>query len=234
MAQKTSEKIRSLPTERTVIYPESDGKPMAETDIHRKLMVEIIEILDTRFENRPDVYVSGNLMLYYEKGQPKRWVAPDVFVVFGIKKGDRRTYRLWEEGVSPNFVLELASKTTYQNDLGDKKDLYADELGVQEYYLYDPDRQYLPSPLMGYHLVDGDYTPIQPIEHRLPSEMLGLELGEVAGKLRLYDPEKKAWLMRPAEAAEARARQETQARQQAEAELARLRAELERLRAADE
>jgi len=216
MAQQISKKIRSLPTERIVIYPESDGKPMAETDIHRKLMTDIIETLDNYFKELDDVYVSGNLLLYYEEGYPKKSVAPDVFVVFGVKKKERRTYRLWEEGKGPDFVLELVSRKTYQNDLREKKELYASVLGVKEYYLFDPDRKYLPSPLLGYRLFDGLYFPIQPVDNRLPSETLGLELGEEAGVLRLYNPLAKEWVLKPAEQAEEKAQQESSARRQAE------------------
>ena len=251
MVQQISTKIRSLPTERTTIYPESDGKPMAETDIHRDLMIDMIDMLKNHFRDRPDVYVSGNLLLYYEPENHYKSVAPDVFVVFGIEKKRRRTYLLWEEGKGPDFVLEFVSKSTYRTDLAEKKDLYASVFGVKEYYLYDPDGLYLQPPLQGYRLVDGVYLPIQTTkEDRFPSFVLGLELGERALELGLYNPQTKSWLLKPAEEAEARiqaeakAQREFQARQQeaearkqaearvqeAEAELARLRAELEELR----
>ncbi len=250
MEKITSKKIRSLPTERTVIYPESDGKPMAETDFHRDLMLNIIEALKNHFKNQPDVYVSGNLLLYYEEGNPRKSVAPDVFVVLGVEKKRRRTYLLWEERKGPDFVLELVSRKTYKKDLGAKKHLYASVLSVKEYYLFDPDGRYLQPSLQGYRLVGDIYSPIQPIDERLPSDVLDLELGEQAGELRLYEPVTKEWLLSPAEEAEAReqaeakvqqeflarrqaearaqqaearAQQEYLARQQAEAELARLR-----------
>jgi len=246
MTQQTP-KIRSLPTERTVIYPESDGKPMAETDIHRKLMNHLIEMIEYHFRNRSDVYVSGNLLLYYEPGNPQKSVAPDVFVVFGVEKKLRRTYLLWEEGKGPDVVIELVSKSTYQHDLSGKKELYAQVLGVKEYYLYDPDRLYLSPSLQGYRLVGEFYRAIQPVANRLPSFVLGLELGERDLELELYNPETQRWLLKQVEEesfarrqAEARAQQEAFARQQAEArakeselELARLRAELERLRHAN-
>ena len=227
MAQETSPTIRSVPAERIVIYPESDGEPMAETDIHRKLMTDFIEMLENHFRSRPDVYVSGNLLLYYEEGNPKASVAPDVFVVFGIERKQRRTYRLWEEGKGPDFVLELVSKNTYRNDLGDKKDLYASVLSVKEYYLYDPDGQYLPSPLLGYRLEeDGAYSPIQPVEvmslraqrsNLLPSFVLGLELGIRDDELKLYNPLTKEWVLKPVEQAEEKAQRESLTRRQAEA-----------------
>ena len=238
MAQDTSPQIRGA---QTIIYPESDGKPMAETDIHRDLMIDFIEMLKNHFNARPDVYVSGNLLLYYEEGNPRKSVAPDVFVVLGIEKKKRRTYLLWEEGKGPDFILELVSRNTYQKDLGGKKDLYASVLKVKEYYLYDPDGQYLQPSLQGYRLVDGIYLPIQPtLENRLPSFVLGLELGEKNIELGLYNPQTKRWLLKPREEsearkqAEARAQQESLTRQQAEARAQQAEAELTRLRALPE
>ena len=90
---------------REVIYPESDGKPMAETDVHRDWMVCIIERLKWRYR-RKRVYVSGNLLIYYEQGNPKKSVAPDTFVVFGVQSGRRRIFKVWEEGKAPDVVIE--------------------------------------------------------------------------------------------------------------------------------
>jgi len=236
----SKEKVRQIgvaPTEPTVIYPESDGKPMAETDLHRKLMTTLIETLENYFRQRGDVYVSGDLLLYYEEGNPRKSVAPDVFVVFGVEKKLHRTYLMWEEGKGPDFVVELASKNTYRHDLAGKKDLYAQVLGVKEYYIHDPEGLYLQPSLMGYRLENGVYSDIQSVDGLFHSETLGLSLGEDAGTLKLYNPETENWVLTPAEEAEARAidaearvRQESLARQQAEEELARVRAELEQLR----
>src|SRR5438094_770635 len=94
---------------RPVHYPESDGKPMAESDLHRKEMTRLIETLDDFFAAGADVYVSGNLLLYYEEGNPRASVAPDVFVVRGVPKRDRPIYKLWEEGAPPTVVIEVTS-----------------------------------------------------------------------------------------------------------------------------
>ena len=88
-----------------VEYPESDGKPMAETDIHRQAMLDSIATLSEFLHDRPDVYVTGNLLLYYEEGNPAAAVAPDVFVVLGVGKQLRRTYKLWEEQHAPTVVI---------------------------------------------------------------------------------------------------------------------------------
>ncbi len=215
-------KIRSAPT---VAYPESDGKPMAETEAHRDLMIDFILILKDYFENQEDVCVSGNMLMYYEEGNPKKVVAPDVFVTFGVEKKQRRTYRTWEEGHTPDFVLEVASPSTFKKDIGQKKDIYASVLAVKEYYIYDPLGQIVPS-FIGYQLIDGEYKEITLVDERLTSEVLGLELGEIEDKLRLYNPKSSQWLLTPAEEIKkVRTRAEN-----AEAELAKALAEIERLR----
>ena len=93
-------------------YPETDGKPMAETDVHRQLLTDLIFTLTNFFRDEPDVYVSGDLLLYYVEGDPKKRVAPDVFVVRGVSKRQRRIYKLWEEGRPPDVVIELSSRQT--------------------------------------------------------------------------------------------------------------------------
>jgi len=212
-----------------VIYPETDGKPMAETDVHRKEMIALIETLADHFREAPDIYVSGNLLLYYEEGNPSASIAPDVFVVKGVSKEDRRIYKLWEEGKAPNVVIEVTSRGTRLEDQGTKRALYA-WLGVKEYFLYDPLGEYLDPPLQGYRLGEREYDWIQPTgEGALYSEELELELRLEDGRLRLVDPGTGERLLTPAEAQEARRAAEARAAQ-AEAELERLRAELARLR----
>ena len=77
---------RRSPADREVDYPTSDGKPMAETDVHRDLMIDLIQTLEDRFAADPEVYVSGNILMFYEEGNRRRHVSPDVFVVRGIPK----------------------------------------------------------------------------------------------------------------------------------------------------
>jgi hypothetical protein len=83
-----------IPARGRVEYPESDGKPLGETDVHRREIAQIIEMLMLFFASAPNIYVSGNLMFYYEKGNPSAVTSPDVFVVKGVQKGLRRTYKL--------------------------------------------------------------------------------------------------------------------------------------------
>ena len=128
-------------TRDTIVYPESDGKPMAESDLHREIMVWIIQLLQ-RFFAGQQVYVSGNLLIYYEKGNPRKSVAPDCFVVWDVEPRLQLTYKLWEEGQAPLVVFEVTFRSTRREDMKDKMRLYA-QLGVEEYYLYDPTGDYL-------------------------------------------------------------------------------------------
>ena len=222
------QKVISAPTP---FYPSSDGKPLAETDWHRKLLMELLQIIEHHFRDHDDVYVSGDLLIYYKMGDNTKSVAPDVFVVRGVSKKQRGTYLTWEESHTPDFVLELASPSTFRYDLTGKKDLYESVLKVKEYYIYDPLHQIQPH-FIGFRLLDGVYQEIAFVNERLPSSVLNLELGERDGTLGIYDPAIEQWLAPPeerAEQAEKRAEQETLARQHAEEELAKALASLERL-----
>ncbi|SNB67053.1 Uma2 family endonuclease [Thermoflexus hugenholtzii] len=112
-----------------VHYPEGDGRPVAETEIHRDNLFNLLFALRHFFEHRPDVVVSGNLLIYYVEGNPRAVVVPDLFVVFGIPRRPRRIYKVWEEGKGPDVVIELTSASTRWEDLGSKKGLY-EALGV--------------------------------------------------------------------------------------------------------
>ncbi len=187
-----------------VCYPESDGQPVAETDVHRQLMFELIGMLQAFFRADPHVYISGNLFLYYQEGDPRRVVAPDVFVVPGIPNEPRRTYKLWEEEVVPAVVFELTSRSTRREDLHSKYDLY-ERLGVREYFLFDPLGEYLRPPLQGYRLHQGRYRPLAvDADGSLWSAALGLALHARGAQLRLYDPAGQRWLPTPQEAETAR------------------------------
>lgn len=173
-------------------YPDADGKPMAESDQARKYLIYGTEVLRIYFQDRSDVYVSGNLFIYYEKGNLKAVVAPNVFVVFGINQGDRRSYKTWEEeNKAPDFVLEITSKSTQKEDQEIKPNIYA-ALGVREYFQYDSTGDYLNPQLQGSRLVEGNYQPIAATilpndVLLLSSQMLELELRLQSGELRFLD-----------------------------------------------
>ena len=167
-------------------YPTNDGRPMGETDWHRIAMVESIETLQAWYEGQ-QVYVSGNLLLCYEQGNRRKHVSPDVMVVKGARVGVRLNYLLWEEGLPPNVVIEITSATTRQEDLTKKFEIYRTEIGVREYFLFDPLDDYLKPRLQGFRLIDGEYVPIELQDRRLPSEELGLSLEACEYKIRFFD-----------------------------------------------
>lgn len=214
-------------------YPEADGLPMAESDQTREYLVYVTKVLSVFFENRTDVYASGNLFIYYERGNPESVVAPDVFVVFGVENRQRRVYKVWEEGDrTPSFVLEITSKTTRSKDQGAKKGIYA-FLGVEEYYQYDPTGDYLVPPLQGFRLDDGNYIPVSTTTSPegaivLPSAVLNLELHLKGQAMRFYNPAIQQYLLTHEEEASARQTAEERA-QTAEERVQRLAAKLREL-----
>ena len=215
-----------------VVYPESDGKPMGETDLHRDAMFRHIELLK-RFYAGQKVYVSGDLLVYYQQGNNKKFIVPDAFIAKGKKQERRRVYKLWVEQVVPQLVIETTSKKTKKKDLNVKPKIYA-QIGVKEYFMYDPTCDYLDPPLQGHRLVNGAYQPI-PIESTggLMSHELGLKLVILDDELEFIVPDSGKKLLTAEEArreeSEARKR-EAEARKAAEAENALLREELNRLR----
>jgi len=184
----------------------------------------------------------GNNFVYYEEGNPKACFSPDCYVVFGVEKKERDTYKVWEEGGRlPSVVVEITSRKTKREDTEFKKDRYQ-ALGIDEYYLFDPRGEYIPQRLIGYHLHDGVYVPVEPdVAGRLFSPKLNLELYLTSEKrIGVIDAKTGRPIMRlgdrvKLEAANARreaenARREAGARRAAEEEVARLKAELERLK----
>ena len=153
---------------------------MAENDAQLAAILYGIGALRVYYQDRDDVYVSGDLLMYYEEGNPRVSVVPDVFVVFGVEDRVRMHYKVWEEGKGPDFVLEVASKSTWREDLGRKRDLYA-RLGVKEYWQYDPTGEYFSPVLQSLRLAGSAYVRQLAVASEggaltLQSEALGLEL----------------------------------------------------------
>lgn len=218
---------------REIDYPTGDGKPMAETDVHRDDMVDVIQMLKDHFAEYPNVYVSGNLLMFYVEGDRHKHVSPDVFVVRGVEKKDRDNYLVWKEGKTPDLVIEITSKSTRREDKTKKWKLYRDVLQVPEYFQFDPTEDYLKPPLQGLRLIEGEYVPIKPVEGRLPSEILGLHLERDGKKLRLFNPATGTRLLIPSERselAERLAETAEAARRRLAEENERLRQEIEGLR----
>jgi len=196
-----------------VEYPDSDGRPIAETDRHSSELIDLVIRLKARYRADPNVYVTSSMFVYYEEGNPRSMLAPDVMVVFGVPKRERRVYLLWEEGEAPSVVFELSSRATWREDQRNKKALCA-RLGVSEYYLCDPAYEYLRPPLQGFRLAGDSYVPMVPTaDGSLHSERLGLALALEAGQIRMTDLATGETLPTSAEMA---------------SEVARLRAELAR------
>ena len=217
--------MAALPFQREIDYPESDGRPLGETERHRQVIVDLICGLQRRYREIPNVYVGGNMFLYYEKGNRSAVVCPDVFVVKGVGKETRNTFKVWEEGGRvPCLIIEVTSASTSDEDLVDKKGKYL-RLGVEEYVLFDPLAEYLSPPMQGFQLRSGRYVAMPPQEDgSLASATSGLLLRREGERLRLVNAtgepllwveETEAQLLREAEArraAEARAAQEAEAR----------------------
>jgi Uma2 family endonuclease len=246
----------ALPLEQGIEYPTSDGRPMAETTLHRKVMTNLIEGLERRYADVADVWVGGNLLLYYVEGRPEKSVSPDVLMARGVEKRDRDTYLLWEEE-PPCLIFEITSRSTRREDTGTKKSLY-EKLGVTELVLFDPYGEYLKPRLQGHRLERGRYQPIPPNpDGSLDLRTAGVTARPEGKQLRLVDTatgEKLLWdeeidaerrismeraaaaMQRAAvaeeraSAAEKRATEEAAARQAAEERARSLAEELARLR----
>ena len=220
-------------TQTHIIYPESDGQPMPDGEYQFPIHANALTTLRAHFEESPDVRVNGNTFLYYVEGNPNIFVSPDCYVATGLSPEQQEninrnnTYRLWEVGKPPAFVMEIASESTKSNDLTAKRDLYA-ELGIAEYWRYDETGgDFYGDPLVGERLVDGEYQPLPMREDEdgrvwARSAALNLDLYWDNGELRFWDPVAERWLLKHREeragrlAAESRADQEQAGRLAAE------------------
>ena len=225
---------RSIVPPAAIDYPSSDGKPLAENDVQARAILYAFGALRVRYrDRRSDVYVSADLLIYYEEGNPRVSVAPDVFVVFGVEDHARMNYKVWKEGKGPDFVLEVASPNTWREDVERKPGIYAN-LGVREYFLFDPMGEHYTPRLQGYRLVDGAYERLSAVESidrtlTMLSEVLGLELrAQAGGKIRFRDPRTGEELLSHGEthaalrSARHRAEKEAAAHRAAEARIAEL------------
>jgi Uma2 family endonuclease len=228
-------RMTAIPLENEIDYPESDGEPVAETELHFEELVYVWQALKDRYAEDPEVFVGANLFLYYRRGDPRAVVAPDGFVVKGVPKllpGNRRRrkYLLWEEGgQAPCFVLETTSESTRHQDLKGKRDVY-EALGVDEYFLFDPLGDYLRPNLQGFRLVRRRYQSVPPRpDGSLVSAATGVVFRATGNQLHLSDARTGAPLLRKEEEAEARREAEqiaaSESRARREAEEARREAE---------
>ena len=218
----------------TIVYPSEDGEPMADNDWQYIAISDTVAALRNRYSRHTDVYVAGDMLVYYRMNDVSARTAPDVYVVFGSNGNHRRdSWLVWREGKAPDFVMEVASPRTWRRDADRKRQIYA-EMGVTEYWRFDPKGDLFVPELAGERLVEGEYRPL-PIQaddtgilwgH---SAVLGLDICVRPGlELRLYDPETGQWLLTPAEGYEAQ-REAEAALRAAEEENRRLREQLQSL-----
>ena len=203
-------------------YPTTDPKYMSESELHRLLRNELIDALRAYYIDEPLVHVTGDVLLFYKKGNRRKHLAPDLFVAFGVGKQIRDNYLMWEEA-PPRVVLELTSPTTRKDDLGPKFALYRDVLKVNEYFLFDPRENLISPSMQGWRLSRSAYRPIRQVAGRLPSRELGLHLEREGECLYFWNPETGQRLLTPFQQAELAREQAELARERAEAEIARLR-----------
>ena len=239
-----------------IVYPETDGMPLPDGEYQSPLYIRAVGTLRIFFRAVPGVNVNGNTFIYYVEGAPRRVVAPDCYVVFGLTDAalqslsleGNNTYLLWEVGKPPDFILEIGSPSTGEEDLGSKRALYA-ELGVGEYWRYDgTGGDFYGEPLVGERLVDGEYRRIEMRSEGggrvwSHSDALNLDLWWDDGELRFWDPVAERWLLSHEEehdraeeerasrmAAESRANIAENRAESAESRVAEVEAELRRLR----
>jgi Uma2 family endonuclease len=205
-------------------YPTGDGEPVAETYDHFYALLTVLEVLRQFLVGR-QATVLGNQFLYYAQGFPRLRTAPDVMVIFDVAPGGRDSYKIWEEGQVPAVIFEMTSEGTRQQDDGFKKTLY-EQLGVQEYWQFDPKGEWIPEQLRGYRLRGEVYEPVTDSQSQPLQLQLAVE-GKLVAFYRLDTGEK---LLIPDELAAA-LNQRTVALQQAEEQVAQERQRAERLAA---
>ena len=169
----------------SIDYPESDGEPMGETDLHRDWMFRILEILRHRYRGQR-VYIASDLLVYYEEGIPAKFIVPDDFIVLDCDPSRRRIFKTWLEKRVPDVVFEVTSHSSRRIDTVKKPVIY-EQMGVKEYYVYDPTCDYLEPALQGFRLIDGCLTQIVPVNGDIRCETLQLGLRLVGGDLEFFD-----------------------------------------------
>jgi len=225
------------PPHKTVVYPESDGKPMADNTKQARWIVILFDNLLALFAELADVFIAADIFWYPVEGEPEIRVAPDVLVAFGRPRGDRGSYQQWKEGgTAPQVVFEILSPGNDVTEMADKFDFY-EHYGVEEYYVYDPDR----NSLLVYVRRGEVLRRVRPADGFV-SPRLGIRFQLTAPEMTVYRPDGRPFLMfdqleaervqgeearrqavERAEQADKRAGQADKRAEQAEAEVERLR-----------
>ncbi|MBE9215758.1 Uma2 family endonuclease [Plectonema cf. radiosum LEGE 06105] len=184
-------------TEIEIIYPSSDGEPLAETYVNLYAILVTLEILKQYLQGQ-QATVLADQFLYYAQGFPKLRVAPDVMVIFNVVPGSRDNYKIWEEKQVPAVIFEITSEGTKEKDTGYKKTLY-EQLGIKEYWLFDPKGEWIENKLKGYRLDKEVYEEITDSR----SEPLQLRLEIESELIAFYREDTGEKLLAPSELAQA-------------------------------
>jgi len=181
-----------------VVYPDSDGKPMAENTLQFEWITTIVGGLRAIYRHDPNVFVAGDLLWYPVEGNNKLRSAPDAMVIFGRPKGYRGSYiQFREEGIAPQVVFEVLSPGNRVGEMGRKRAFY-ERYGVEEYYLIDPKdpevegkapkgEEQVPD-VKGWRREGGKLRPIQEIYHWV-SPRLGIRFERGETELRIFGPD---------------------------------------------
>jgi len=173
-----------------IVYPESDGKPMADNTKQFRWIVTLEGGFEALFRDREDVFVAGDLFWYSVEGRPDIRMAPDVMIVFGRPKGDRPSYKQWEEeNIAPQVVFEVLSPGNSLLEMAKKLEFY-DRYGVEEYYLYDPETGDFTGWIRG---EDGRLRVIDEIQGWV-SPRLGVRFEIEDGELRVIRPDRQRFM----------------------------------------
>ncbi|MCP4110395.1 MAG: Uma2 family endonuclease [Desulfobacteraceae bacterium] len=176
-------------SEEEIIYPESDGKPMSDNTKQFRWIVKIKEGLEILFEDNPNVFVAGDLLWYPVKGDNKKRIAPDAMVAFGRPKGDRGSYLQWKEDeIAPQAVFEILSPGNRPKEMNRKFKFY-EKYGVEEYYIYDPDRV----ELKGWTRTGNQLCPVKNTEGWI-SPILKIRFEIVDNELVVFRPDGRKFL----------------------------------------
>jgi Uma2 family endonuclease len=212
-----------------IVYPDSDGKPMADNTLQFEYIVTIKGGLEALFADVQDVFVAGDLLWYPVEGEAAICTAPDVFVVFGRPRGYRGSYKQWEEGnIPPQVAFEILSPNNRFGEMLRKFEFYQ-QYGVEEYYVYDPNR----GTLEGW-LRQGDRLQEIPTMQGWVSPRLKVRFELVGSELHLYRPDGRKFatyveLEQQRAAAQAQVDKERRDREAAQAEVERLKSQLRAL-----
>lgn len=220
-----------------IVYPSADGKPLAETYLHLNAIIAILKALQFHLCGQ-QATVLADQFLYYSQGYPRLRVAPDVMVIFNVAPGGRDNYKIWEEGEIPSVIFEVTSPGTRQEDQHHKHWLYQ-QMGVQEYWLFDPKNEWIEGQLRGYQLGPSRTPDGDPCEAYLPitdnqSAVLGLRLEVCGPLLRFFNEATGQWLPMPDEIGDVLAERDRAAAERDRTATERDQAAAERDRAAAE